>query len=77
MAHTNSSLPFADVWSVYLADAQAYFPATNARLALLLLANTPLIVILINILWQLVFFKCFKCLLNFHPPLLDCSSQIH
>jgi hypothetical protein len=50
MSHMNSSL---DVWPAYFADA---FPATNTRLALLLLANVPLIVILLNIFWQLVKF---------------------
>jgi sterol 14-demethylase len=48
---SNASLPFPDVWSTYLSDAQAYFPT---RIPFLLLVNIPLIAIILNVLWQLV-----------------------
>jgi sterol 14-demethylase len=56
-AHLNGTLPFSDAWSDYLAQAQAYFPVSNLRLALVLLINTPVIVILLNVLQQLVSFR--------------------
>ncbi|KAF8071865.1 lanosterol 14-alpha-demethylase [Lyophyllum atratum] len=52
--HLNGTLPFKDVWSAYLADAQTYFPQSNSRLALLLILNTPVIAILLNVLWQFI-----------------------
>ena len=48
-----TSFPTSNEWSGYLTDAQAHFQ-NNSRLALLLLINTPIIVIILNILQQLV-----------------------
>ncbi|GLB40347.1 putative cytochrome P450 family protein [Lyophyllum shimeji] len=52
--HLNGTLPFKDVWSAYFADANAYFPQSNSRLALILLVNAPVIAIVLNALWQVV-----------------------
>ncbi|KAG6841440.1 hypothetical protein C0991_011110 [Blastosporella zonata] len=43
-----------DAWSAYLADAQAYLPQSNSRLALLLFVNIPIIAIVLNVVWQLI-----------------------
>lgn len=53
-AHLNGTLPFEDVWAPYLANAQSYLPTTNSRLALILLLNAPVVIILLNALWQVV-----------------------
>ncbi|KAF5382080.1 hypothetical protein D9615_004422 [Tricholomella constricta] len=53
-APLNGTLPFQDVWSAYLADAQAYIPQSNSRFALLLLVNVPVIAIVLNALWQVI-----------------------
>jgi hypothetical protein len=50
----NSSIPYIDVWSTYLPDAQAYFPQSNYRLTLLLLVNVPIVAVALNVLWQFV-----------------------
>lgn len=51
MSFANGTNP---LWSGYLADAQAYLPESNSRLALLILINTPIIAIILNALWQVV-----------------------
>ncbi|KAG5646950.1 hypothetical protein DXG03_001673 [Asterophora parasitica] len=53
-AHLNGTLPFQDIWSPILADARAYLPESNLRQALLLLVTTPIILILLNALSQVI-----------------------
>lgn len=63
--HNGTSL-FADTWSGYLAQAQAM---SNSRLILLALVNVPVIIILLNVLWQLVRLEnSHKLVLFFNSP---------
>ena len=48
-----TSFPTSDEWSGYLAHAQAHLQ-NNSRLVILLLINTPVIIIILNILRQFV-----------------------
>ena len=53
MSYLNATLPQSDVWSGYLAHAQSQL-SEHSRLILILVINTPLIAIIINVLGQLV-----------------------
>lgn len=50
----NGTIPLSDVWSGYLAHAQAQLGGLNPRLVLLLLVNVPVLAIVLNVLRQLV-----------------------
>ncbi|TFK75170.1 cytochrome P450 [Pluteus cervinus] len=49
----NGSIPTLDAWAGYVSHAQAHLPHSS-RLLLLALLNTPLIVIILNVLRQLI-----------------------
>lgn len=49
----NGTIPVVEGWSGYFTDAQEHL-YNNQRLALLLLVNTPLFAIVLNVIRQLV-----------------------
>lgn len=53
----NSTLLAGDDWQKYFAQSQEYLPPAT-KLILYGLLNTPFIVVLLNILWQLVSLSC-------------------
>ena len=65
----NGTLSLQDVWAPYVADAQSYVFASNARLGLVLFVFTPLAAVLLNIFSQVVRSSHFRIclLLTFWP----------
>lgn len=64
----NGTVPISDGWSGYLDQFQAHLPAGN-RFTLLAVVNIPIIIILVNALWQVVSSLCPAAYYQIDPTL--------